>query len=116
MSVTDTSLTGVALADLAQLVEKGDISSSAAKPVLEGVLAGEGTPQDVAVARDLLVMKDTGALEAIVDGILADHPEETARLRDGDMKVLGYLMGMVMKATGGKADPKLANEMLRTRA
>lgn len=116
ISIGDTSLTGASLAELAELVEQGDISSSAAKPVLEGVLAGEGAPRDVAVARDLLVMKDTGALEAIVDGILAEHPEEAARLREGDMKVLGYLMGMVMKATGGKADPKLANEMLRTRA
>jgi len=115
-SVGDTPLTGGALAELARLVEDGDVSSNAAKQVLEGVLAGEGAPRDVAVARDLLAMKDTGALEAIVDEILADHPDEAARLKDGDMKVLGYLMGMVMRETGGKADPKTANEMLRTRA
>ena len=115
-SIEDTPLTGGELAELAALVDSGDLSSTAAKAVLEGVLDGEGTPKEVAVARDLLAMKDTGALEAIVDGILADHPDEAARLRDGDMKVLGYLMGLVMKATAGKADPKLANEMLRTRA
>ncbi|MFZ0493636.1 MAG: Asp-tRNA(Asn)/Glu-tRNA(Gln) amidotransferase subunit GatB [Acidimicrobiia bacterium] len=114
-SIEATPLTGEALAELAALVESGDLSSSAAKPVLEGVLNGEGTPKEVAVVRDLLAMKDTGALETIVDEILAYHPEEAARLREGDMKVLGYLMGLVMRATGGKADPKLANEMLRTR-
>ena len=115
-SIEDTPLTGGELAELAALVDSGDLSSTAAKAVLEGVLDGEGTPKEVAVARDLLAMKDTGALEVIVDGILTDHPDEAARLRDGDMKVLGYLMGLVMKATAGRADPKLANEMLRTRA
>ena len=115
-SIGETPLTGEGLAELAHLVESGDLSGSAAKPVLEGVLSGEGSPREVAVARDLLVMKDTGALEAVVDEILAGHPDEATRLREGDMKVLGYLMGMVMRATGGKADPKLANEMLRDRA
>lgn len=115
-SIEETPLTGGALAELATLVESGDVSSSAAKTVLEGVLNGEGTPKEVAVARDLLAMKDTGALEAVVDEILAYHPDEAARLREGDLKVLGYLMGLVMRATGGKADPKAANEMLRSRA
>jgi aspartyl-tRNA(Asn)/glutamyl-tRNA(Gln) amidotransferase subunit B len=114
-SIEETPLTGEALAELSTLVESGDVSSSAARPVLEGVLNGEGAPKEVAIARDLLAMKDTGALEAIVDEILADHPDEAARLKDGDMKVLGYLMGLVMRATGGRADPKLANEMLRAR-
>ncbi len=116
IEIGDTPLTGAALAELSGLVDAGEVSSSAAKPVLEGVLAGEGSPKEVAVARDLVQMKDTEALGAIVDSVLADHPDEAARLRDGDMKVVGYLMGQVMKASRGKADPKLANTMLRERA
>jgi len=116
VEIGDTPLTGAALAELSGLVDAGEVSSSAAKPVLEGVLAGEGSPKEVAVARDLVQMKDTEALGAIVDSVLADHPDEAARLRDGDMKVVGYLMGQVMKASRGKADPKLANTMLRERA
>jgi aspartyl-tRNA(Asn)/glutamyl-tRNA(Gln) amidotransferase subunit B len=115
LSLAETSLKGGVLAELDALVEGGDLSNSAAKPVLEGVLSGEGSPREVAETRDLLQIQDAGALEAAVDEVLAGHPDEAQRLRDGDMKVLGYLMGQVMQATRGKADPKLANELLRTR-
>jgi len=113
---SDTSLTGEALAELCGLVDGGDLSGSAAKSVLEGLLAGEGSPREVAKRRDLLQLSDVGVLEAVVDEVLGANPEEAERLRGGDMKVLGFLMGQVMRATRGKADPKRANEMLRSRA
>ncbi|GBD85447.1 aspartyl/glutamyl-tRNA(Asn/Gln) amidotransferase subunit B [bacterium BMS3Abin02] len=113
---SDTSLTGEALAELSGLVDGGDLSSSAAKPVLEGVLSGEGSPREVAERRDLLQLSDVGVLEAVVDEVLGANPEAADRLRSGDMKVLAFLMGQVMRATRGKADPKRANEMLRSRA
>lgn len=112
----DTPLTGEWLAELGTLVAGGDVSSSAAKPVLEGVLNGEGSPRDVAEQRDLLQLSDVGVLEAVVDEILSAHPDEARRLKEGDTKVLGFLMGHVMRATRGKADPKLANQLLRSRA
>jgi aspartyl-tRNA(Asn)/glutamyl-tRNA(Gln) amidotransferase subunit B len=117
----DTTLaaTGLEPADLVELstmVADGTVSATAAKDVLRGVLAAEGRPQAVAEARDLIQISDTSVLEAEVEAVLAAHPDEIARIRDGDMKPIGYLVGQVMRATGGKADPKLVSELLRTRA
>ena len=109
-------LTGSELAELIAMVEEGAVSSSAAKDVLDGMLAGEGSPREVAERRDLLQMSDTGALELVVDQVLANHPEAVEDLRAGEEKVLGFLVGQVMKATQGKADPRLVNQMLRQRA
>ncbi len=111
-----TSLTGEHLAELGAMVGEGELSATAAKEVLAGVLAGEGSPGEVAQARDLLQISDVATLEAEVDAVLASHPDELERLRGGDQKVTGFLIGQVMRATGGKADPKLVAQLLRTRA
>jgi aspartyl-tRNA(Asn)/glutamyl-tRNA(Gln) amidotransferase subunit B len=112
-SVGDTPLDAAALVELAAMVGDGEVSASAAKEVLRGVLAGEGTPGEVADRRDLRQISDRALLEETVAAVLADHPDEVARLRQGDGKPLGYLVGQVMKATGGRADPKLVTELLR---
>ena len=91
------------------------MSSSAAKDVLEGVLEGEGDPLAVASARDLIQISDTSALEAAVDEVLAGNPDAVTSYREGEGKVVGFLVGQVMKTTQGKADPKLVNEILRSR-
>ncbi len=114
-SVGDTPLDAGALVELAAMVGEGDVSASAAKEVLRGVLAGEGTPGAVADRRNLRQISDRAQLEDTVEAVLADHPDELARLRGGDAKPLGYLVGQVMKATGGRADPKLVSELLRAR-
>jgi len=115
VTLADTDLTAADLADLAAMLADGAVSASAAKDVLRGVLAGEGRPRAVAGARDLLQISDTGLLETEVDAVLAAHPDELARIRHGDAKPFGYLVGQVMRATGGKADPKLVSELLRRR-
>ncbi len=114
-AVGDMPLDAGALVELAAMVGDGDVSASAAKEVLRGVLAGEGTPGDVADRRNLRQISDRALLEETVEVVLADHPDELARLRGGDAKPLGYLVGQVMKATGGRADPKLVSELLRAR-
>lgn len=105
-------LTGEQLADLVAMVDDGMVSSSAAKEVLEGVLEGEGGPREVAKHRDLIQISDTSALEATVDEALQSNPEAVSSYKDGEKKVLGFLVGQVMKATQGKADPKLVNQLL----
>ncbi len=109
-----TPLTGKHIAQLSTMQGDGRLSASAAKEVLGWVLAGEGSPEEVAEARDLVQMSDAGELQGIVDYVLAENPEAVAKLAEGDEKVLGYLVGQVMKASGGKADPKLARELLAT--
>ena len=105
-------LAGSQLAELVGMVEDGTVSSSAAKDVLEGVLGGEGDPRDVAAARDLIQISDTSALEAAVDETLAANPDAVTSYRGGETKVVGFLVGQVMRATQGKADPKVVNELL----
>ncbi|MGQ0848418.1 MAG: Asp-tRNA(Asn)/Glu-tRNA(Gln) amidotransferase subunit GatB [Actinomycetota bacterium] len=113
-SLDDTPLTGAGLADLLSMVGDGLLSSSAAKDVLTGVIRGEGSPREVAANRDLLQVSDRSVIEAAVTQVLASQPEAIARYRAGEGKVLGFLVGQVMRATGGKADPKLVNEELRS--
>jgi aspartyl-tRNA(Asn)/glutamyl-tRNA(Gln) amidotransferase subunit B len=106
-------LDGVSLAELIQMIEEGSVSSSAAKEILDGVMSGEGSPREVAEVRDLLQVSDAGALEVVVASVLADNPGAVDEFRNGEEKVLGYLVGQVMKATQGKADPRLVNQLLR---
>lgn len=111
----DLPLDGTQLAELVAMVDDGTVSASAAKEVLEGVLAGEGAPRQVAQARDLVQISDTAELESVVDRVLSDNEDAAASYRAGEEKVLGFLVGQVMRATQGKADPKLVNQMLRDR-
>jgi aspartyl-tRNA(Asn)/glutamyl-tRNA(Gln) amidotransferase subunit B len=108
-------LNGQDLAALISMVDDGSLSSSAAKEVLDGVLSGEGSPRDVAERRDLVQVSDTGALEVAVDEVLAGNPKAADEFRSGEEKVLGFLVGQVMKATQGKADPRVVNRILRDR-
>jgi aspartyl-tRNA(Asn)/glutamyl-tRNA(Gln) amidotransferase subunit B len=112
----ETHLTGAHLRELSDLVAAGQLSSTAAKDVLGYVLDGEGRPGDVAAAHDLTQISDEGALETEVVKILAENEDVLERLRQGDMKPLGFLVGQVMKATRGKADPKMVSDLIRARA
>jgi aspartyl-tRNA(Asn)/glutamyl-tRNA(Gln) amidotransferase subunit B len=116
LDLTATALTAPHLTELSAMVAGGDLSATAAKEVLERVIAGEGTPAEVAKDRDLIQISDVAAIEAAVDGVLAGNAEELQRMRDGDMKPLGFLVGQVMRATGGKADPRLVSDLLRRKA
>jgi len=116
VELADTPLSGEHLSQLERLYAAGDLSATAAKQVLGGVMAGEGSPAEVAAARDLIQISDIGALAAQIDRVLADHPEEHQRLKDGDAKVIGYLVGQVMRITAGKADPKVVSTILGEKA
>ncbi|MEX0826899.1 MAG: Asp-tRNA(Asn)/Glu-tRNA(Gln) amidotransferase subunit GatB [Acidimicrobiia bacterium] len=111
----DISLDGASLAELIGMVGGGDLSATAAKEVLIGVLAGEGSPREIATTRDLLQVSDESALGPEVDSVLAAHPDEVGRIREGEERLVGFLVGQVMKATGGKADPRLVDRLIRER-
>ena len=112
----DLPLTGGHLAELHVMVEGGDLSATAAKDVLAGVLGGEGSPREVAEKRDLMQISDSSALEAAVDAAIAADPETLDRLRQGDEKIVGFLVGQVMRATGGKADPHVVRQIIQERS
>jgi aspartyl-tRNA(Asn)/glutamyl-tRNA(Gln) amidotransferase subunit B len=115
MTLDQTSITGEGLAELVGLVAAGTVSASAAKDVLDGVMRGEGSASVVARSRDLLQISDTSAIEAAVDEVLAANPEAVERYRGGEQKVMGFLVGQIMRATQGKADPKLVNQLLASK-
>lgn len=113
MQVSATSLAGEHLVELAEMIDTGKLSSSAAKLVLNAAMAGEGSPADIAAAKDLLQVSDTGAIEAAVDTVLAENPDAVGKIAQGDSKPIGFLMGQVMRHMGGKADPKIVQRLLR---
>ncbi len=115
-TLAETSLTGAHLAELGDMVASGKLSATAAKEVLAGAMEGEGSPAQVAEARDLIQVTDVGELAAAVDAVMAEHSETVAKIRAGDMKPIGFLVGQVMKATGGKADPRMVSELVREKA
>ncbi|NND04583.1 MAG: Asp-tRNA(Asn)/Glu-tRNA(Gln) amidotransferase subunit GatB [Acidimicrobiia bacterium] len=114
-AIGDTPLTSAHLVELAKMVGDSTLSSSAAKQVLAGVLEGEGSPAEVAEARDLVQISDASVIEAEVDAVLAEHEDAVASIRGGDNKPFGFLVGQVMRATGGKADPKQVSDLIRTK-
>ncbi len=115
-TIEETGLGSGDLVELAVMTDDDSLSATAAKEVLGGVLAGEGSPRAVAEARDLLQMSDVAAIERVVDEVIADNSEALDKIRGGDAKPIGYLVGQVMRATGGKADPTVVQELVRTKA
>jgi aspartyl-tRNA(Asn)/glutamyl-tRNA(Gln) amidotransferase subunit B len=102
-----------ALGELLVRIVDGTISGKIAKDVFDAMWQGEGTADEIIDSRGLRQITDTGALEKIVDQVLADNPEQVQQFRDGKTKVIGFFVGQVMKATQGKANPTQVNELLR---
>lgn len=103
------------VAALQRLVDEGTLSDTLARTVLDGVLAGEGSPAEVVAARGLAMVSDADALGAAVDEAIAAHPEVAAKVRDGKVAAAGVLVGAVMKATRGQADAKAVRELVLAR-
>jgi aspartyl-tRNA(Asn)/glutamyl-tRNA(Gln) amidotransferase subunit B len=103
------------VAELAALVESGRINDTIARQVLDGVLAGEGSPEQVVVARGLGVVSDDGALGAAVDRAIAGNPDVADKIRAGKVAAAGALIGAVMKEMRGQADAARVRELVLER-
>jgi len=97
---------------LLKRIADNTISGKIAKDVLEAMWNGEGDADTVIEKRGLKQITDTGAIEAIVDEVIANNPEQLADYRSGKDKLLGFFVGQVMKASKGKANPAQVNELL----
>jgi len=104
------------LAALITLVEAGTLTDRLARQVLEGMIAGEGTPEEVVAARGLAVVSDDGALIAAIDAALLGQPDVLAKIRDGKVQAAGAVIGAVMKAMRGQADAARVRELVLERA
>ncbi|MCJ1694612.1 Asp-tRNA(Asn)/Glu-tRNA(Gln) amidotransferase subunit GatB [Rathayibacter caricis] len=109
-------VTPTQVAELAGLVESGTLTDRLAREVLQGVVAGEGSPQEVVDARGLAVVSDDGALIEAIDTALAAQPDVLAKIRDGKVQAAGAVIGAVMKAMKGQADAARVRELVLERA
>ena len=101
------------LADLLRLIDDGTISGKIAKTVFEDTYRTGQRPGDIVTERGLVQMSDSDALQAVIGEILANHPEQVADYRAGKDKLLGFFVGQTMKATQGKANPAVVNDLLK---
>src|SRR5262249_29381819 len=109
----DARVSPDALGELVKLVEEGTISGRIAKQGWEKMAASGESPRAIVEREGLLQMSDTAAIEAACRAVVEGNPKQVEQYRSGQTKVLGFFVGQVMKATGGKANPALVNEILR---
>ena len=111
-NINSTALTPKALAELIKLIEANSISNKIAKDLLPELLTKGGSAKALVKSKGLSQISDPAAIEAIIDKVLAAHPDELAKYRSGKKKLQGFFVGQVMKQTNGQADPKLTNQLL----
>ncbi len=104
-----------ALAGLLALIEDGSISGKIAKDVLAKMFDTGGSAAEIVEAEGLKQISDTGELDGVIDQVIADNPGPVDDFRAGKEKALGFLVGQIMKATRGQANPGMVNELLRAR-
>jgi len=112
LSIADLPLRPADLAELVNLIEDGTISGKIAKEILPELLEQGGSAKAIVEAKGLGMISDPAAITAVVEALLAAHPAEVEAFRGGKTKLQGFFVGQLMKQTGGRADPKLANRIL----
>ena len=112
MAITDIALTPKHITELADALEEKKITSKQGKDVFAEMLASNKMPSVIIKEKGMEVVSDAGAIEKIVDEVIAANPKAVADYKSGKTNVVGWLMGQVMKASQGKANPKQATELL----
>ncbi len=108
----DLPITPAQVAAVVKLVDEGKLSNKLARQVVEGVLAGEGEPEQVMTDRGLAVVRDDSLIQAAVDEALAANPDVAEKIRGGKVQAAGAIVGAVMKATKGQADAARVRELV----
>jgi len=108
-----TPVTPERLVSLLQMVDKGTISLKVARDIFPELYSSGKTPEQIVQAKGLTQVSDEGALEQIIAEVLSKNPAQVAQFKEGKQQVLGFLVGQVMKTSGGKANPGKVNELLR---
>jgi aspartyl-tRNA(Asn)/glutamyl-tRNA(Gln) amidotransferase subunit B len=112
VAVSDLPITPAQVAAVVKLVDDGKLSNKLARQVIEGVLAGEGEPEQVMTDRGLAVVRDDSLIQAAVDEALAANPDIVEKIRGGKVQAAGAIVGAVMKATKGQADAARVRELV----
>jgi len=112
---SDSPVSPERLVSLLRMVDKGTVSLKVAREIFSEVYSSGKTPEQIVQEKGLNQVSDEGALDTIIDEVLAKNPTQVAQFREGKLQVLGFLVGQVMKASGGKANPGKVNELLKKR-
>jgi aspartyl-tRNA(Asn)/glutamyl-tRNA(Gln) amidotransferase subunit B len=112
--ISDSPVSAAQLGTVLDLVKEGTISGKIAKDLFEILWSEGGDPRAIVEQRGMKQVTDTGAIEKVVDEIVAKHPDKVADLKTNP-KALGWFVGQVMKASGGKANPQAVNELLKVK-
>jgi aspartyl-tRNA(Asn)/glutamyl-tRNA(Gln) amidotransferase subunit B len=115
-SGTDISASPVTperLVSLLKMVDERTVSLKVAREIFPELYSSGKTPEQIVQEKGLTQVSDEGALEKMIDDVLSNHPAQAAQFREGKQQVLGFLVGQVMKASGGKANPGKVNELLK---
>ena len=115
VDIVDLPITPADVARIQALVDEKVVNDKLARQVFEGVLAGEGTPDEVVEKRGLAVVSDDGALGAAVDNAIAANPDVADKIRDGKVAAVGALIGQVMREMKGQADAGAARAIILER-
>ena len=110
-SITDSPISAARLGQIVGLISKGDISGKIAKEVFEIAYTSDRGPAEIVETEGMKQVTDTGAIEAAVDEVIAANPDQVEKAK-ANPKLAGWFVGQVMKATGGKANPKAVNELV----
>ena len=113
LDITESPISTEHFAKLLDRLADNTLSGKTAKQVFAALWAGEGEVDEIIEARGLKQITDTGEIEAIVDEVIASCPDQVQQFKDGNDKVIGYLVGQVMQRSKGKANPQIANQMLK---
>ena len=111
--IADTRVSAATLAQLLDKIEAGTISGKIAKELFEAVWNGEGTVEEIIEKRGLVQISDSASIDKLVAEVIAANPAQVEQFRAGKQQVLGFLVGQIMKASRGKANPQQVNEALR---
>lgn len=111
---SDNRASAEAAIKLSKMVSDNKLSSTSAKEIWQEIMAKGGDPEAIAQSKNLLQVSDESEITSIVQAVLADNPKAAEDVKNGEMKAIGFLVGQVMKASGGKANPGLAQAVIKS--
>jgi len=113
LEISDSPISAKNLSKLINLIKDDTISGKIAKTIFELMMDGDKDPQTIVDEKGLKQQSDPKELEALIDKVIADNPDNVKEYKSGKEKLFGFFVGQVMKVSGGKANPQLVNEILK---
>jgi len=112
MQVSELKFDARQIAELVKMVDATTISNKIAKQVFEEMAKSGENPTKIVEMKGLVQISDPAKISPIIDEVISKNPDNVAKFKDGNTKLLGFFVGQVLKSTGGKANPKVVNELV----